>query len=246
MKKISLLIMFLALTLVIQGCQLLVFEENTFEYRQLSDQYNEYVMNDIINFDDFMSFMNEASNVTATSVFMIETDILDVFNRVTTTYHGTGTLFFDDVSYLYILTTFQVIDLNSRRVHYFVTDAYGEKMPAEIFAADSTLGLGILRVDRNSKDYEVINFASYLPLSDELVLMISDSFPTQNIQKLGYFLYQDETSYMEVTSSQNANGAPIFNLKLEMIGIQYLYGDTYVQIIDYNTIDDFIRPLLPI
>lgn len=243
MKKIGLIIMFLALSIVIQGCQLLVFEEDTVEYNQLSEQYNEYVMNDIIDFDDFKNFMNEASNVSTTSVFMIETNVLDTFNRVTTTYHGTGTLFFEGINYDYILTTFQVIDLNSRRVQYFATDAYGQKMTAQIFAYDSDLGLGILRVTKNLTDYDVVDFASYLPLSDELILMISNDYPTQNIQRLGSFLYQDDIAYMEVTSSQNANGSPIFNLKLELIGIQYLYGDTYVQMIDFNTINDFIETL---
>ncbi|MCD4827377.1 MAG: serine protease [Acholeplasmataceae bacterium] len=246
MKKLSLIVMFFGLIITISGCSILSVEEDTFEFRQLSDQYNEYVINDVVNFDDFRNLMNQASNVSSTSVFMIETDVLDVFNRVTNTYHGTGTIFFEDSNYFYVLTTYQIIDLVSRRVHYFVTDAYGQKMPAEIFAADSILGLGILRVDLNSTDYEIAEFASYIPLTDELVLMISNSYPTQNIQKLGRFLYQDDTPYMEVTSSQNANGSPIYNLKLEVIGIQYLYGDTYVQMIDFNTIDDFIRPLLPI
>ena len=246
MKKLCLIVMFFGLIITISGCSILSVEEDTFEFRQLSDQYNEYVINDVVNFDDFRNLMNQASNVSSTSVFMIETDVLDVFNRVTNTYHGTGTIFFEDSNYFYVLTTYQIIDLVSRRVHYFVTDAYGQKMPAEIFAADSILGLGILRVDLNSTDYEIAEFASYIPLTDELVLMISNSYPTQNIQKLGRFLYQDDTPYMEVTSSQNANGSPIYNLKLEVIGIQYLYGDTYVQMIDFNTIDDFIRPLLPI
>lgn len=246
MKKLSLIAILFALLITVSGCSILSVEENTFEFRELSDQYNEYVMNDVVNFDDFKNFMNEASNVSSTSVFMIETDVLDIFNRVTNTFHGTGTLFFEDTNYSYVLTTYQIIDLVSRRVHYFVTDIYGMKMSAEIFAADSTLGLGILRVDLNSTDYEIVDFASYMPLSNELVLMIANNYPTQNIQKLGHFLYQEEIPYMKVASSQNANGSPIFNLKLEVIGIQYLYGEAYVQMIDFNTIDEFIRPLLPI
>lgn len=246
MKKISLLLLFFSLMIVMQGCQLLIIEEDTNEYIQLSDQYNQYVMNDIIEFENFKDLMNDASNVAATSVFMIKTDGLDVFNRVIRNYYGTGTLIFEDAEYYYILTTFQVIDLTSRKVRYFVTDAYGEEMDAEMYAADPNLGLGILKVDINSSDYDIADFATYMPLTDELVLMISNNYPTQNIQRLGRFLYEDETAYMEASSAQNANGSPVFNLKLEVIGIQYIYDDTYIQIIDYQTIDSFVRPLLPI
>jgi S1-C subfamily serine protease len=228
-----------------QGCELLVIEENTNEYLQLSEQYNEYVKNDIVDFDDFKTLMNNASNIAATSTFMIETNGLDLFNRIINTHYGTGTLFFEDAEYLYILTTAQVIDLNSRKVNYFATDAYGEQLTAEVFATDSTLGLAILRVEQNSNHYEISDFATYMPLTDELVLMISHSYPIQSIQKLGRFLNQDETFYIQTTSTQNANGSPVFNLQLEIIGIQYTFDDTYVQIIDYEAIDNFIRPLLP-
>jgi hypothetical protein len=246
MKKLSLLVMLFTLGILIQGCSLLVIEEKSEAYDLLSDQYNQYIMNDIVDSADFREFMNEASDVSATSVFMVETDILDSFNRVRNTLYGSGTLIFEDTEYLYILTTYQVIDLNNENVKYFVTDAYGRLMTAEIFASDIILGLGLLRVEQNIIDYEVVDLASFLPLSDELVLMISNNYPTQNIQKLGYFLYQDETSYMEVASTQNANGAPIFNLKLEVIGIQYMLEANYVQIIDFDLINDFINPLLPI
>jgi hypothetical protein len=189
--------------------------------------------------------MNNASNIAATSTFMIETNGLDIFNRVINTYYGTGTLFYEDAEHLYILTTLQVIDLISRKVNYFATDVYGEELAAVVFATDSTLGLAILRVEQNSNHYEISDFATYMPLTDELVLMISHSYPIQSIQKLGRFLNQDETFYIETTSTQNANGSPVFNLQLEIIGIQYTFDETYVQIIDYEAIDSFIRPLLP-
>lgn len=246
MRKISLMVLFIFTLMLMQGCQLLVLEEDTDEYRKLSDQYNEYVMHDVINFDDFKKVMNNATNLSNTSVFMVETDALDLFNRVTSAKHGTGLLIFKDSSYHFILTTFQMIDLANKRVNYFVNDAYGNQLNAEIFAADSKLGLGILRVPNVTEVYAIAEFANYMPLSNELVLMISNSYPTQNIHKLGFYLYQDELSYMKVVSSQNANGSPIFNLKLEVIGIQFAYGEEYIQIIDFQTIDDFVRPLLPI
>lgn len=244
MKKLSLLIILLVFSFMIQGCQLMVVEEDTDEYRQLSDQYNDYITSDISEVDNFREFMNEASDVLVTSVFMIEADVLDNFGRVKMTYYGTGTLVYEDMNYLYILTTYEMINFDNDEVNHYTTDAYGETVPARIHAFDETLHLGILKV-RNTvrNNYNVVDFASYLPLNNELLLMISNDHPIQNIQKLGYYLYQYQTSYMDVISTQNANGSPVFNLKRELIGIQFLYGETYVHIIDFNTINEFIGPL---
>lgn len=246
MKKVVILIILLASSFLLQGCDLLIVEEDTFEYRQLSDQYNDYVLNDVVNYEDFRDIMNDATNITTTSVFMIETQVLDIFRRVIGQNFGTGTLIYTDNNYHYVLTTFQMINLQSRFVEYFVTDAYGNRLDGEIFAADSTLKLGILRIGHTDEDYALIDLPSYMPLSGELLIMISNDYPTQNVQKLGSYLYQDEMSYIKVTSSQNANGSPIFNLQLELVGIQYLYGESYVLMIDYKTIYEFASPILPI
>ncbi len=246
MKKIYSILLALMFLIFLQGCDMLIIEEDSFEYRQLSDQYNDYVMHDVINFEDFRDVMNDVTNITTTSVFMIETQVLDIFRRVTDQVFGSGTLIYTDDSYHYILTTFQMINLQSRFVEYYVTDAYGNRVTGEIFAADSTLKLGILRFQHTTEDYASIDLPSYMPITGELLIMISNSYPIQNIQKLGSYLYQDEMSYIEVTSTQSANGSPVFNLKLELVGIQYLYGETHVLLIDYNTIYRFASPILPI
>lgn len=246
MKKLSFLIILLVFLILLNGCDMLVIEEDTFEYRQLSDQYNDYVMNDVVNYEDFKDIMNDVTHVSTTSVFMIETQVLDIFRRVVSENFGTGTLIYTDNNYHYVLTTFQMINLQSRFVEYYVTDAYGNKLSAEIFAADSTLKLGILRIGHTDEEYALIDLPSYMPLSGELLVMISNNHPTQNIQKLGSYLYQDEMSYIKVESTQNANGSPIFNLQLELVGIQYLYGESYVLMIDYQTIYEFASPILPI
>lgn len=246
MKKIYLTILMSLLLVLLYGCQMLVIEEDTFEYRQLSDQYNDYVMNDVVNYDDFIEIMNDATNITTTSVFMVETNELDIFRRLVNQKYGSGTIIFSDINYNYILTTFEMIDLQSRFVSYYIYDAYGTKIAAEIFAADSTLNLGILRSRITDENYHIVDFPDYLPLSNELVIMISNSYPTQNIHKLGLYLYQDEKSYVEVVSTKNANGSPVFNLQLELVGIQYLYGESYVLLVDYQDIYEFVSPLLPL
>lgn len=246
MKKIYVTILMSLLLVLLYGCQMLVIEEDTFEYRQLSDQYNDYVMNDVVNYDDFIEIMNDATNITTTSVFMVETNELDIFRRLVNQKYGSGTIIFSDINYNYILTTFEMIDLQSRFVSYYIYDAYGTKIAAEIFAADSTLNLGILRSRITDENYHIVDFPDYLPLSNELVIMISNSYPTQNIHKLGLYLYQDEKSYVEVVSTKNANGSPVFNLQLELVGIQYLYGESYVLLVDYQDIYEFVSPLLPL
>ncbi len=79
-----------------------------------------------------------------------------------------------------------------------------------------------------------------------MVLMIANDYPAQNIHRLGFYLNQSDQSYVEMISSMNANGSPVFNLQLELVGIQYLYGDAYVLLIDYETIYTFVSDLLPI
>lgn len=245
MKKI-LLVIVLAMILVLQSCGVIVIEEDTDQYRLLSDQYNAYIMNDVVSFDDFKDIMNEATNQTTLSVFMLEKETFNRFNSVTDRKYGTATLIYFDQNYLYLLTTFEMIDLNSQYINYYIHDAYGTEYEGEIYAADSSYNLGIIRVERSGIYYPKAKLADYLPLTNEMVLMISNDHPSQNIQRLGFYLNQNDQSYVEMISSMNANGSPVFNLQLELIGIQYLYGDAYVLLIDYQSIYTFVSDLLPI
>ena len=245
MKKI-LLVIVLAMILVLQSCGVIVIEEDTDQYRLLSDQYNAYIMNDVVSFDDFKDIMNEATNQTTLSVFMLEKETFNRFNSVTDRKYGTATLIYFDQNYLYLLTTFEMIDLNSQYINYYIHDAYGTEYEGEIYAADSSYNLGIIRVERSGIYYPKAKLADYLPLTNEMVLMISNDYPSQNIQRLGFYLNQNDQSYVEMISSMNANGSPVFNLQLELIGIQYLYGDAYVLLIDYQSIYTFVSDLLPI
>jgi hypothetical protein len=245
MKKI-LLVIVLAMILVLQSCGVIVIEEDTDQYRLLSDQYNAYIMNDVVSFDDFKDIMNEATNQTTLSVFMLEKETFNRFNSVTDRKYGTATLIYFDQNYLYLLTTFEMIDLNSQYINYYIHDAYGTEYEGEIYAADSSYNLGIIRVERSGIYYPKAKLADYLPLTNEMVLMISNDHPSQKIQRLGFYLNQNDQSYVEMISSMNANGSPVFNLQLELIGIQYLYGDAYVLLIDYQSIYTFVSDLLPI
>lgn len=245
MKKITSLLVFI-LVLLLQSCGVVVIEEDTEEYRELSDQYNAYIMNDVVSFDDFRDIMNEATNQTTLSVFMIEKETFNLFNSVTDRKYGTATMIHSDQNYLYLLTTFEMIDLNSKFINYYVYDAYGTEYEGEIYAADSGFDLGIIRVEKSGVYYPKAQLANYKPLNNEMVLMISNDYPSQNIQRLGLFLNQNNQSYVEMISSSNANGSPVFNLQLELVGIQYLYGDSYVLLIDYETIYTFVSDLLPI
>jgi hypothetical protein len=245
MKKIY-IVFVLAMVLFLQSCGMIIIEEDTDEYRLLSDQYNAYIMNDVVNFDDFRDIMNDATNQTTLSVFMLEKETFNRFNSVTDRKYGTATLIYFDQTYLYLLTTFEMIDLNSQYINYYVHDAYGTEYEGEIYAADSSFNLGIIRVERTSIYYPKAKLADYLPLTNEMVLMISNDHPSQNIHRLGYYLNQNDQSYVEMISSMNANGSPVFNLQLELIGIQYLYGDAYILLIDYQTIYTFVSDLLPI
>lgn len=246
MKKIVTVILLLLFAMTLQGCNLIVIEEDSVEYRRLSDQYNEYIVSDVVNYEDFRDVMNDATHITTTSVFSIETQVLDFFRRVVSQHFGTATLIYTDHNYHYVLTTFQMINLQSRFVDYYITDAYGNRVAGEIFAADSTLKLGILRFRHTNESYATISLPNFMPLSGELLVMILNNHPIQNLHKLGTYLYQDDASYVKVQSYQNANGSPVFNLQLELVGIQYLYGETHVLLIDYQTIYDFASPILPI
>lgn len=243
MKKITLVMMLLFLSFTFYGCSILTTQENTPEYMQLSDQYSQYVTHDITNYDDFKDIMNEASNISTTSVFSLKTETLNIYNRVASSLYGSATLFFEDSGYIYLLTTFEVLETTSRKVNYYVTDAYGDTLSATIFSVNEELGLGILRASSSINEYHQVKFAEFVPLPDELMILISNSYPIQNIQRLGSYYTNDNLSYMRVKSSQNSNGSPIFNLALEVIGIQKAYDQTYVEIIDFKTITDYIGPL---
>lgn len=238
MKKILGLIVF-TLVILLQSCGMIVVEEDTEEYRMLSDQYNQYITHDAVDFDDFKELMNNVTHQTTLSVFMLVIETKNALNRVTSRTQQTAVLVEYDLKYMYILTTYQRVDERANSIDYNVFDAYGNLLEGELYDYDEELCL--IRVERTGTNYPKAELANFLPINKELVVMISNDDTVLNMQKLGLFLYQNEASYVEIASFENAIGSPVFNLRLELIGIQVSYGTEHALLIDYQVISEFLE-----
>jgi hypothetical protein len=237
MKKILGLIVVM-LVILLQSCGMIVVEEDTEEYLMLSDQYNQYITHDAVDFDDFKALMNNVTNQTTLSVFMLVIETKNTFNRVTSRSYQTATLVENDLKYMYLLTTYEKVDERATSIDYSLYDAYGNLLEGELYDHDEELC--VIRVEKAGTAYPKAQLTKFHPMNKELVIMISNADTVLNLQKLGFFLYQNEASYVEIKSLESAIGSPVFNLKLELIGIQVSYGVEHALLIDYLVISEFL------
>ena len=239
MKKLLLSLSLVFFLMIAQGCDLIIIEEDSDEYRALSEEYDAFVERDISKFEDFRDIMNKAANENNTSVFMIKAESKNFFGSITNRTHATGLLISPINDYIFILT---LLDDEQEGVStkYYATDAYGEELSATLYKTDETSNLAILKVRRASQTYETIKFASKFPQNNELVIMISNHFPTQNIIKLGVFEMIEDVPYMKIDSVIEAHGSPVYNVDLEVLGIQLQSSEGLTEIVTYNQIQNFI------
>ena len=240
MKKISLYIMIFTLVILLTGCEFIVVEQKSVEYNQLSNQYDKYIENDLFQYEDFKDFVNNASDQTVTSVFTVERHLRNSVGVSLSQSYGNATLIYDDMDHLYLITTYDMLDMDNKYTTYDVYDAYGNQLEAEVYAYDHMLNLAILSVEKNDEDYNISIIALYIPLSNELALKVTNDYPIQNQMKLG-FVQSLNTIYVEIKSDAHLPGSPVFNSNLELIGIEYMHDFEETHMIMPNEISIFFN-----
>lgn len=247
MKK--LIILLFTLALLLSGCIKIIEEENSDEYRALSSQYEAYITHDILDDQQFESFLNTATFETIQSNIMIKVQIYDELNNLVETRYGSGVVVSKGI-YYYVLTTNSLTYTSEyHNVSYQTTDFQGRITKAYIDHISLEYGLTVLRYQRVlTTRLPVIQFAPAVSLQGEPLLLFGYKGQIMNSMTMGLMIVEDvdidsgnDYFYTSISTDEYANGSAIINMNNQLVGIQMGVVDGISYAISITEIVEFLH-----
>ena len=150
---------------------------------------------------------------------------------------GEGVIVKDDDENYYILTTYDLLvkDEGYEKLEYNVEDCFGNKYQATLVHSSATSNLGILKISR-SNALLVCKLASAAPAVREEIAIVKNIATSGYSPCFGKVLSYDKVEHGEIDGSAHdinyvmmihdvdtdvrISGRPVFNMNLELVGIQ--------------------------
>jgi archaellum component FlaF (FlaF/FlaG flagellin family) len=241
MRKLTFLIILLAF--FISGCTFYVVEDDSEEYIALSNQYDNYILSDINQLENFQSFINNVTLNSSLASVMIEVKVYSSLGLLLETRHGSGVIFHEDSANYHILTTYDLTNIDERQtVSIEVSDYLGRTYRAFTRRDSISLGLSGIRIAKNSRRIlGVLEIADYPPLEGQPVMLIGYQRKIINALTMGMIIevnYNEDNMLINlktsVLSDDFGNGGVMIDMNHDIIGIQYEVenGFTYAHGID--------------
>jgi len=247
MKKLIFLLF--TLSLFLSSCIKVIEEEDSEEYRVLSSQYETYISRDILDDQQFESFLNIATLDTIQSNIMIKVQIYDELNNLVETRYGSGVIVSKGV-YYYVLTTSDLTYTDEyHNVSYQTTDFQGRITKAYIDHISLEYGLTVLRYQRVlANRLPVIDFAPSVSMPGEPLLLFGYKGKTMNSMTMGLMIEEDIDNatlnnyfYTSISTDEYANGSAIINTNNQLVGIQMGVVDGMSYAISITEIIEFLH-----
>jgi hypothetical protein len=246
MKKWLLVIILL---FMLTGC---IFQENTPEFKQLSSQFDQYQLKDIIDDQKFKVMLDDVTYQATISTLKLEIRVYTALGFLIETRYVSGFIFAEDQDFYYAMTDYLSTDVNQPYELWIeVTDYKNETYRGYLVTRTETLGLSAIRFAKNPlKLLKVPQFAQVMPYVGEPVILIGYVNRTNNGLRMGlvtgYELLSSDNSIMNtsIPSDAFANGAVILNIHAEIIGIQFQVLDGYARAYDIYQIKQMIEDII--
>jgi len=241
MKKLTFIM--ILLSFFISGCTFFVVEEDTEEYRALANQYDDFILSDISQLENFQSFINGVTLTSSVASVMIEVKVYSSLGLLLETRYGSGVIFYQDSANYHIMTTFDLTNINQgQTLSIEVSDYLGRTYRAFTRRDSEELGLSGIRIAKNSQRVlGVLEIAEYPPLVGQPVMLIGYQRRIINALTMGMIIEvssNDEQELIQlktsVLSDNFGNGGVMIDMNHKIIGIQYQVenGFTYAHGLD--------------
>lgn len=223
MKRILLM---LVLSMLLTGC---IFQENTSEYRELSNQFDQYQLKDIRNDERFEEWLDEVTYGSTVSQVRLHIKVYDAEGQLKRTRFASGFLFAENQDYYYLLTDFASTRKNDTEELWIdVTDYKFEVYRGYVIHRSDELGMSAIRFAKNPlKVLSIPTFASTMPYVGEPLMLIGYVNRTMNGIRMGLVVGYEPLSNgnhvmnTSIPTDINAQGALIVNINNEVVGIQF-------------------------
>ena len=246
MRKLTFLM--ILLSFFISGCSYFVIEDDSIEYIALANQYDNYILSDINQLENFQSFINDVTLNSSLASVMIEVKVYSQLGLLLETRYGSGVIFYQDSANYHILTTFELTHIDDKEtLSIEVSDYLGRTYRAFTRLDSEELGLSGIRIAKNSQRIlGVLEIAKYPPLVGQPVMLIGFQRRIINALTMGMVIevnYNEDQEFINmkttVLSDNFGNGGVMIDMNHEIIGIQYEVENGFTYAYGLDVINQF-------
>lgn len=243
------MLLIFTLLMLLSGC---VFQENTTEYQQLSNQFEQYQMHDIIDDFQFEALLEHVTYQATISALKIEIRVYTALGFLIETRFSSGFIFAQNQDFYYVMTDLLTTEVNEPYELWIeITDYKNETYRGYVVSRSETLGLSAIRFSKNPlKTLELPNFSQTMPFTGEPVVMIGYVNRTLNGVRMGLVTGYETSSNLNtimntsIPTDHFANGSLILNIHAQVIGIQFDFSNGVARAYDINTIQMMIKDII--
>jgi hypothetical protein len=246
MKKMMLMV---TLLFLLTGC---IFQENTIEFKQLSDSFEQYQLSDIVDDSRFELLLETITYQATVSSLKLEIRVYTALGILIETRFVSGFIFAENQDDYYALTDLTSTEVESPYELWIqVTDYKNETYRGYLVTRSEDLGLSAIRFAKDPlKTLKVPTFADTMPYIGEPVVLIGYVNRTLNGVRMGlvsnYEALPNGNHIMNtsIPSDSFASGSLILNIHAEIIGIQFGFTSGFSQAYDVNQIQLMIDDII--
>lgn len=230
--------------MLLSGCGLYIGEEQSKDFKNLSQQYDAYIDQDISNEKLFYELINGAMVEVMPSIVEIEISVYSNLNILVEKRISSGVIFEQlNEGYFVLIDQSQTTVLQGQKLEYRIIDFMNNTYMAQHLYSDELEPITILYMTSKSTKLRKISIASFTPKVGEPVLLMGNHFGIQNATAMGLITsYRPDLNrmYTSIPSDASSHGGAIINNQLELIGIQTTLLDDTSVFISLNVIKDIL------
>jgi hypothetical protein len=237
MKKLILLILLL---FFLSGCTI---TEDTKEFRDLSKQFDQLVIQDLHTKDGFDQFFNDITKNLISANIKLHVMIYSEFGFLVENRYGTAMIYENSDGYYHALTTSFILSIsNTQTFSIDIYDYLGNKYVAQGIKINPNHQLVSFKFVQTTVILNTLPITAYTPVLNEPIFMMGNPNHTQNTILFGSYLGLNDDLRMlsNIKTDAFANGSAVLNVAKQCIGIQIGFTANTLIFLSANEILEFL------
>lgn len=213
---------------------------------ELISQFDEYTSLDIVDLQTFNTFINGVSNEVVPGFVLVKMTVKNSSNQVIRTVISTGFVYDAHENTVRIVASLDAVLVGDDNLvgTYEVIDFADRSYPATITNRSLDYRMAKLQINTNVQSSKIVdlNLASYVPMNQEPILLLSNENQVRNAMHMGLLLSKSGLFYTtSLEVDENSLGAILINMRKEVIGMIVSVEGTDITIMGLEALKDYLK-----
>lgn len=241
MKKWFIILVLILSLLGVSGCT-----EPSDPTAELISQFDEYTSSDIVDLQTFNTFINGVSNEVVPGFVLVKMTVKNSSNQVIRTVISTGFVYDAHENTVRIVASLDAVLVGDDNLvgTYEIIDFADRSYPATITNRSLDYRMAKLQINTNVQSSKIVdlNLASYVPMNQEPILLLSNENQVRNAMHMGLLLSKSGLFYTtSLEVDENSLGAILINMRKEVIGMIVSVEGTDITIMGLEALKDYLK-----